>query len=305
MTGARHRSAVAAALLLGTVALPACSGAHAGQARGSTAAVSAGLKPVRIIPVPKDAVAAAGLQSDGTMWVLADAPGGAGRALYRVVPGSGQVQKTIRVSGTAAALAESAGMLVLGHAAGRTGVLTLMDSRSGTRVRTIRLASPPREITAAGPAFYVLTVGQSGAAVSIVNPRTGRGRSLPVPRDAVSAVPDGQGNLYVLGRDGRISEIAAADGRVEAVFPIGDPGISLAMSPDGATLYALKGTDSVANVAVVDVATESVHAALPAPAGCRQIIVSPDGRELYDVVGTPAYGNLQVFPVGQARSGQR
>jgi hypothetical protein len=73
--------------------------------------------------------------------------------------------------------------------------------------------------------------------------------------------------------------------------------VSLAASPDGGTLYALKDTDSAANVAVVDAGTESVRRALPAPANCLQVLVAPSGSQLYDVVGTPGYGSVQVFAV--------
>jgi hypothetical protein len=57
----------------------------------------------------------------------------------------------------------------------------------------------------------------------------------------------------------------------------------------------LKGSSSVANIAVVSVSTESIRHVLPAPRGCRQVLVSADGRQLYDVVGTASYGNIQVF----------
>ena len=57
----------------------------------------------------------------------------------------------------------------------------------------------------------------------------------------------------------------------------------------------LKGTGQIANVAVVDVATESVRRVLPAPSHCVEILVSPSGNQLYEVVGTQDYGNIQVF----------
>ena len=78
-------------------------------------------------------------------------------------------------------------------------------------------------------------------------------------------------------------------------FRTGDGARSIALSPDGNTLYVLKGPAAAPNVAVVDVATQSVQRVMPAPANCLQILVSANGGELYQMVGTPGYGNIQVF----------
>ena len=80
-----------------------------------------------------------------------------------------------------------------------------------------------------------------------------------------------------------------------ARFSVGDLGRALALSPDGTTLYVLKGTAAVSNIAVVDIATESVRHVLPAPSHCLEVLVSASGSQLYEVVGTAGYGNIQVF----------
>jgi DNA-binding beta-propeller fold protein YncE len=82
-----------------------------------------------------------------------------------------------------------------------------------------------------------------------------------------------------------------------ASFPVGNSGHSLALSPDGSTLYVLKNGSAPTNVAVVDLATQSVRKVLPAPSNCLQVLVSPSGNQLYQVVGTAGYGNIQVFPL--------
>jgi hypothetical protein len=308
MVEARHRSKVAAtALLLATLTLPACAGGAAGTPHG-TAAPAAALEPGRIIPAPAGALAAAQPQPDGTLWVLADGTGRGGRVLYRLSMVSGKVLRTIKAGSAAQSVAQSGLTLAVALDTGGAGTLAFIASRTGKVVRSAALAGPPRQVVAGGDGrtFDVLTTVRSGAAVSLVDSGTGRVTgTVAVPRDAVSAVPDGQGNLYVLQRSGHISEVAVPSGQVEAVFPVGDPGISLAISPGGTTLYALKGTAGVANVGVVDAATESMREALPAPADCRQVLVSSDGRQLYDVVGTGQFGNIQVYPATAARSGQR
>jgi DNA-binding beta-propeller fold protein YncE len=120
--------------------------------------------------------------------------------------------------------------------------------------------------------------------------------TVPVPLNTVSVVPGAaQATLYVLQPNGRLTEISVAGGKVMASFPVGDSGDSIALSPDGTTLYALKSDAGLANVAVVDLASESVRKALPAPSHCLEVLVSADGSQLYEVVGTPGYGNIQVF----------
>ena len=103
--------------------------------------------------------------------------------------------------------------------------------------------------------------------------------------------------LFALQSGGDVSEIAIAGGRVMTRFPVGDSGRSLALSPDGGTLYVLKNVLAATNVAVVDLATESVREVLPAPSNCLQVLVSANGNELYQVVGSASYGNIQVFPL--------
>ena len=94
---------------------------------------------------------------------------------------------------------------------------------------------------------------------------------------------------------GLVDEIKVAGGQVMAQFQAGRDGRAIAISPDGAALYVLKGTLRVSNIAVMDVATESVRRVLPAPSYCRGLLVSPSGDQLYEVVGTSGYGNIQVF----------
>jgi DNA-binding beta-propeller fold protein YncE len=148
-----------------------------------------------------------------------------------------------------------------------------------------------------GTTFYALTAWAKSASVSVISSRTGKLHgSVPVPADTVSIVPNpAQTALYVLQENGLIDVIRIAGGTLSSSFPVGDPGISLALSPDGSTLYVLKGSPTVSNIAVVDVATQSVRRVLPSPSDCHQVLVSASGKQLYEVVGTASYGNIQVF----------
>jgi DNA-binding beta-propeller fold protein YncE len=161
--------------------------------------------------------------------------------------------------------------------------------------------APARQVVASGTSFYVLTSWPGSASVTIVAARTGAiTGTVPVPQDTVSVAVTPQGrpaDIYVLERTGLVEEIATASGHIDQSFRVGTAGRALALSPDGDTLYVLKGTAAVSNVAVVSVATESVRRVLPAPSHCHGLLVSANGGQLYEVVGTASYGNIQVFAV--------
>ena len=115
--------------------------------------------------------------------------------------------------------------------------------------------------------------------------------SVPVPADAVSMTPDiRQSALYVLQKAGLVDVIGISGGKISAQFKVGPHGEALALSPDNGTLYVLKGTSAVSNVAVVTLSTESVNRVLSAPSHCLELLLSPNGRQLYDVVGAAGSG---------------
>jgi DNA-binding beta-propeller fold protein YncE len=200
-------------------------------------------------------------------------------------------------------VAQSAvGIIGLALGTDRAGALELLNGRTSKVIGTVRLPAPATEVVLGsdGSTFYVLSGWASTASVTIVNSHNGKILgTIPVPADAVSFVPDvQQAQLYVLGLGGEVTEISIADHQKTASFSIGnEPGRSLAMSPDGSTLYVLKGTDQIANVAVVNVATESVHRVLPAPSHCLEVLTSASGSQLYEIVGTADFGNIQILAV--------
>ena len=292
----RCRAAPAMAVLLAIIALSAC-GTSASPPRLATA-TSTGTRPESIVPAPKSILSAAQPESNGTMWALAGSA--ASRGLFEFSLPGGQVIGSVSVSNAAQAVAQSlTGTIGLALATKKTGALELLDGSTAKVIRTVPLAAPARDVVIGSDdtTFYVLTGGASNSSVTVVDSRNGRVRgTVPVPGDTVSLAADvHQTALYVLQRNGRVSEISIADGKVTASFVIGNSGRSLAISPDGTTLYVLKDTAATTNVAIVDVATESVRRALPAPRHSLEVLTSASGGQLYEVVGTAAYGNIQVF----------
>jgi len=255
--------------------------------------------PERIVGAPKDALSAARPWQDGSAWLLA---GGASAGLYKVNLATGHVISSFSVSGSARSVAESStGILGLGLATASAGVLELLNPGTGRLIRTVPLPAPVRAVVMGpdGRTFFALTGWATSASVTAVAAGSGRiEATVPMPADAVSVVPDAQqATLYALQSNGLVSQISISSGKVLATFRVGQAGRWITISPGGSTLYVLKGTVSVANIAVVDVATESMQRVLPAPGSCQQVLVSASGGQLYEVVGAPGYGNLQVFGV--------
>jgi len=279
--------------LLAILPLAACSPGNAAVPQAPAAP-----RPQQILAAPKGILAAGQPQPDGAMWTLAGSA--ASRGLFKFSLGSGHALGSISVSNAAQSLAESStGVLGLAMATSHTGALELLNSNTGTVIRTVPLGAPARAVAvgADGVTFYVLNGSAASSSVTVVDSADGRVQgTIPVPLETVSIAPDvEETTLYALQPSGRVSQISIAGGRIIASFPVGDSGRSLALSPDGSTLYVLKTGLASANVAVVDLSTESVRKVLPASSNCLQVLVSAGGNQLYQVVGTAGYGNIQVF----------
>lgn len=288
--------AAAATIILLAPALAACSS----DGSPASASQSAQIRPERILAAPKDVLSAGEPQPNGTMWVLAG--NSMSRGLYKFDLANGQTMGSASVSGAAQAVTQSlSGVIGLALGTRGSGSLELLNGSTGTVTRIIPLGAPAHDVVVGsdGATFYVLNGTGPSASVTIVNSQDGRVQgTIPVPLDTVSIVPNSQQTtLYALQPDGRVSQIAVAGGKVMASFPVGNSGGSLALSPDGTTMYVLKGLPAATNVAVVDLATESVRKAIPAPSNCLEVLVSADGNQLYEVVGSADYGNVQVFTV--------
>lgn len=295
MADMARRATAAVALVSAGLVLAGCAKGGSAASSGDTAKLK--IVPERILPGPKGLIAAGEPQPDGKVWTLATAPS---TGLFEISSPSGQLIGSESVSSAARSVAvSSAGTVALALGTDHSGALELLDGRTAKVVRTVALPAPARQVMAGsnGTTFYVLTGWATSASVTIVNSLNGEiSNSLPVPVDTVSIAPDGQqATLYALQANGLVDEIGVSRGTIMAQFSVGDHGESIAMSPDGSTLYVLKGTSDVSNIAVVDTGTESVRRVLPAPSHCLELLTAASGSQLYEVVGTPDYGNIQVF----------
>jgi len=292
LTSVPRLPVVAGLTLLAVSPLAACSAGRAAVPAATTAA-----QAEQILAAPRGILAAGQPQPNGALWTLAGDK--ASRGLFEFSLTSGHTIGSISVSNAAQSVAESlTGTLGVALGTSHAGTLELLNGNTGTVARTVPIGAPAREVVvgADGATFYVLNGSATSSSVTIVDSADGEVQgTVPVPKDTVSIVPDVQETtIYALQPSGHVSQVAIAGGKILTSFPTGDSGRSLALSPDGSTLYVLKNDRASTNVAVVDLATESVRKVLPAPSNCLQVLVSASGNQLYQVVGTASYGNIQV-----------
>lgn len=297
MASAARRTTAVLGVAAAAFALVACSRGNPPAKAHGAAAIS--MLPQHILHAPKSMLAVTEPQANGAIWALAG-PSSAG--LFEISSATGQIKTSFSVSDTARSVAESSGgIIALALGSVHSGALELVNSRAKKVVRNVPLPAPAKQVVVGsdGTTFYVLTGWATTASVTIVNGQTGQVKgTVPMPSDVVSMVPDiQQATIYALERDGLVDQISLSRGRLLAKFKVGDTGQSIALSPDGSTLYVLKELGGISNIAIVDAATEAVKEALPAPSNCIEVMVSPGGGQLYEVVGTPGYGNIQIFAV--------
>jgi YVTN family beta-propeller protein len=256
-------------------------------------------KPSKIIPVAAGAIAETPPQPNGTLWVLAST--GASRNIQEVDVTDSKILGIVPVSSSTEDLTQlSTGVLALGLATSGTGAAELRNGSSGAVLGTVAVGAPVRALAAGtdGVTLYVLNGTSSSASVSIVDTQTDAvTATVPAPLDSIGvAVSPDQRDLFLLRSDGEVAVIQTAGGKqVSESFSVGPSPVAESVSPDGKTLYVLKQAGNGTNVAVVDISTEQVLRAQPAPAHGVDVEVSPNGQSLYLLDATAAHGNLQVF----------
>jgi DNA-binding beta-propeller fold protein YncE len=292
---ARGLGGTLAALVLAS-GIVACGGVSLPHRQPSTSVPT----PTSIIPGPAGLRSGTGPGANGLLWVLAGTGGVRTLQLIDVV--SRADRTAVPVPNSAVAVAQSpAGLVGLGLATATAGALEILNGATGAVLATVPVVAPVRAVASAqnGTAFYVLTRGSASASVTTVDIATRTaGFVAPAPLGAVAVVPAPEGSaVWVLRSNGVLAEVGVPGGEVTTQFSAGGSGRALAISPDGSMLYVLKGSGKVRNVAVVDLATESVMRVIPAPADAVGLALSPGGTTLYDFVGTAAAGTIQAFRV--------
>ncbi|WP_249010373.1 YncE family protein [Conexibacter sp. DBS9H8] len=290
----RARAVTLAAAVM-ALAITACGG---GSATPTATTRAAGVKPIRIIPGPAGLRSAGPPQPNGTIWTLSGS--GRVRTLQALSLATGDAQKAVGAPASATAVGQSTtGLLALGLGTASTGAVDILNGANGTVQATVPVGAPVRALAFGnnGVTVYALDANAKSASVTVIDAATHKvTKTVPVPLDATALVPStNQTAVWTVQRSGTVQETSLANGRAMVAFPVGDPGIGVAITPSGSTLYVLKGTAASANIAVVNLATESIQKVLPAAAHSVGLQLALNGSELYDVVGAGSFGNIQLL----------
>ncbi len=121
-------------------------------------------------------------------------------------------------------------------------------------------------------------LGEADAAATA--PAAGDAADTYLSPQAVVAGPDGR-TLYVAGHTGRcVAVVNVADGKVASEIALPDEAGSLAISPDGASLY-VTGESPSGRVHVIDLKSARLTASIKVGHTPSAVAVSPDGKTLY------------------------
>jgi hypothetical protein len=262
--------------------------------------LAASVKPTRIYAGPSGLTAIGPPQPNGTMWLLARTLTAAN--IRPLDLATGKATGIVPVSATADALTElSTATVVVGTGTVTTGSIELRNGTSGALETVIPVSDPVKSLApgANGTTVYALEGTPATEAVAVIDTNTDKVTStVPVSSNtiAISASVDGT-ELYGVQSDGMIRQYAVAGGKALAQFKVGTSATQVAVSPDGSTLYVLKGAGRGFNVAVVNVATERDVKAVPAPSNSIGLTMTPDGSTLYVGVGPSKIGNIQAYSI--------
>ncbi len=250
-----------------------------------------------MIAAPSGLIAGTTPQPNGTIWVLAGTKHV--RTINEIDLATGQQHATVGMSNAAQAVAQSStGGLAVGLGSAHAGAVELR-SASGAVTHTIPVGAPVISLAFGddGTTLYVLDGTAKTRSVTVIDTSTHRTtRTIGLPADARSIAPTpNQRAIWSLQASGTLQETSLRTRKPIESFPLGSPGIAVATSPNGEVLYALKGTPSTANIAVISAATEQIRHVLPAAADSVDLGVSLDGSQLYDFVGSPSFGNVQIL----------
>jgi hypothetical protein len=250
-----------------------------------------------VIPAPANTIALTAPQTDGTFWTLSGTK--TTKTITRIDVDSGHVRAIVGVDRSASDIVESAsGVLALGLGA-LAGAVNLRQVSNGASITTVPTAYPVTRVAASEDGTLIFALQQAGAHSSVAEIGTQSDRivrTVPVPASTMDIIPSGSGaGFWVLLPAGEVEQFATAGTQPVTEFSTGAAAARLALSPNGRTLYVLRVTTTVANVAVVKLTTQSVQTVLPAPANSVDMTISLDGRQLYAAASPPGVSTIQAF----------
>jgi YVTN family beta-propeller protein len=180
--------------------------------------------------------------------------------------------------------------------------LSVVDATTNSVINTINVGTDPTGVAVSPSSQKVYVVTQSG--VSVVDTATDAvtgtitsARSYYERADDIAISPNGQ-LVYVADAPGVHVINTATDAVTHTIGTVSD---SVALSPDGKTLYSIGYANGVSDVAVVDTSTDNTTTTITDSA-FEQLValaVNPDGNATYALDA----GNSSVHVITQAPRG--
>jgi WD40 repeat protein len=229
------------------------AGAGAALAVHRKAPASVASKPLSVTAAPADLVSAAGPNASGESWVLVNT--GTSANVQLLNPSSNSTVSTYPVSKNATSVATNElTLLAIGQATAHSGAVTFLNPMNGKTLGVVPVAGPVQQVVAGSTATQFVALVQSG-------------------KNASAAVLD------------------AATYKLQRSVPLSTGTLSVAVSPDGATLYTLQGNGTVQEVSLASGKITQSFATAP---GTRALALSPNGSRLYILKGAASDDNVSV-----------
>jgi hypothetical protein len=237
-------------------------------------------------------------QADGSVWVLKD-DGGA-KSIAKVDISTGNVISSESVSRQATTVAQNAaGDVAVGTANGKSSGVVLYSGTDAKYLATVSSGTPVLALAMSGPIVYGIHGDKSRRSLFTFD-TTLTGFSFPVAPNAISVAPEAGGAaIWVLCSNDSAYKLTFFPRHASRPISVSRNARSLAISPDGRTLYVLSQPDGKAadRIEAFTSASGRSTSSFEAPLDSRSIVTDLNGTSLFDVVSGPL-GGLVDIPIG-------
>ena len=139
--------------------------------------------------------------------------------------------------------------------AGSNSVTKINTATNGVTTLSVAVGKAPSSIAVSADSKYAYVTNSTDNTVTVITLSYNATKTITGVGTSPTGVVVGGGKVYVSNLDGTIAVISAASNTVTGQVTVGAPVRSLALSADGATLFAATRSDTVV---AIDVATAAV-----------------------------------------------
>ena len=243
-------------------------------------------------------ISVSNVQADGTIWVLAGR--GHNRTMTKVDVASGAFVTSESVSPQASAIAQSPnGEVALGTSNGPSSAVILYGGATGNYLGTVRVSGPVTALAMSpnGTKVYALEATKPNRTLFVFD-QTHQGFPYQVGGDAVDVAPlNGGADIWILHADGTLAEMSFFPNEVVKSVSVGARAKSLAVSPDGNTLYVLAGAAGKAKqLSTFSPSGARLTGSVALPKGASDLALSVSGTTIYAAESGTRSGIVAAIP---------